>query len=371
MEGRNPFPHYQSKFFVPWPLRGNQARNIPNNLPQTPSDSDQPSDGNSPATAAITPYKPDFIDYPPPRSVTVTRDETNDDGGPQVPLRPGASRFGMAFPAAYIRPLNRPPVVHAGHSTANDDGFVPMSQWPARYNIRDIHPAILDAQLRATGISGNYGGNIFLPENQSADIPEVLSTSLWLTNLPPTCTHQMLLGAIRGCGKIYAAVINPPENPVVLGAQGTPHTTSASKLVFFDRSGVDKLLVKSQAGEFSVDGYVPRVRMNRIKSKPRTPGPQCRVLHIEGPAAIVNERYLNWFFQSKFNYELEAILTLDNLQTAQGPYRRQEWRFGSFRCQADSARQSIAREKARANLPDDQRELWAKVLVHFGVDPCA
>ncbi|KAI1377902.1 hypothetical protein F4677DRAFT_443822 [Hypoxylon crocopeplum] len=276
-----------------------------------------------------------------------------------------------------IRPtsIRPPPIVSPRFPTLrsppNNDGFIPMRQWNMRNDTRRIHPAVYAAQLEATGISGNYGGNIFLPENQSAAIPESLSTSLWLTNLPPACTHNELLRAIRGCGKIYATVINPPETPSGNCIPGAPHTTSASKLVFFDRSGVDNLLAKSQAGEFSVNGYVPRVRMNRIKSRARSPGPQCRVLHIEGPGSIVNESYLNNFFKSKFTYELESVLTLSAHNTPSGTYTRQEWRFGSFRCQADSARQAIARERLCRNIPEVQRCLWSHVIVHFGVDPCA
>ncbi|KAF3059309.1 hypothetical protein GL218_04855 [Daldinia childiae] len=238
------------------------------------------------------------------------------------------------------------------------------NSWLAR---NQVPPSVRDQQLAITGISENYGGNIFLPSNQSANVPENESTSLWLTNLPPKCTHQMLLGAIRNCGKIFAAVINPPSESTNRFRQRAPHTTSASKLVFFDRSGVDNLLAKSEAGEFSVEGYVPKIKMNRIRSAPRDPSPHCRVLHIEGPNCIVNERFLHAFFRSKFNYELEAVLTL----SINSLYTRQEWRFGSFRCQAESARQSIAREKTRTDLSELDTQNWREVYVYFGVDPCA
>ncbi|KAI2471608.1 hypothetical protein F4781DRAFT_440225 [Annulohypoxylon bovei var. microspora] len=248
-----------------------------------------------------------------------------------------------------------------------EEGYVPMGRWPTWYTRSILHPSIWSRQLEVTGISANYGGNIFLESNQSANIPEEFSTSLWLTNLPPDCTHQMLLSTIRRCGKIYASVINPPVHSTGRSAQGAPHWTAASKLVFFDRAGLDKLMAKSQAGDFSVGGYVPRLRMNRIKSAPRPAGPHCRVLHIEGPSCLVNEGYLGKFFQTKFKYELEIILTLGS----HGSHTRQEWRFGSYRCQAESARQAINREKLRLNMDEAEQRLWSQVSVHFGVDPCA
>ncbi|OTA55096.1 hypothetical protein K449DRAFT_453149 [Hypoxylon sp. EC38] len=273
----------------------------------------------------------------------------------------GMRPIDLVFQSPFIRPIAPP------RAAPNDGGYIPMGRWPTWYARNALPPTLWRRQLEITGISQNYGGNIFLPANQSANIPEELSTSLWLTNLPPDCTHQLLLGSIRGCGKIYAAVINPPVYNRNDFARGAPHITSASKLVFFDRSGLERLLAKSQAGEFSVGGYIPRVRMNRIKSAPREPGAQSRVLHIEGPTSIVNETFLNTFFQSKFTYELDLIKTV----ATHGNWTRQEWRFGSYRCQAESARQSIAREKTRLNMSEVERHRWSEVKVHFGVDPCA
>ncbi|KAI2635710.1 hypothetical protein GGS26DRAFT_509804 [Hypomontagnella submonticulosa] len=265
-------------------------------------------------------------------------------------------------PVNTLSALSPSPVSADQQNLTDENGYVPMGHWP-----RPLDRAIWERQLATTGISRNYGGNIFLSSNQSANIADGLSTSLWLTNLPPDCTHRMLLGAIRRCGKIYATVINPPEYPVRNQPHRGNHLTSASKLVFFDRAGVERLIAQSQAGQFSVEGYVPRLRMNRIRSAPREPSGQCRVLHIDGPSHIVNERFLNTFFQTKFIYELDEVITL----RVRNGFTRQEWRFGSYRCQAESARQSIAREKARRNLSDAERIAWSQVQVHFGVDPCA
>lgn len=48
-----------------------------------------------------------------------------------------------------------------------------------------------------------------------------------------------------------------------------------------------------------------------------------------------------------------------------------EWRFGSFRCQSEAARQAIARERKNAQLTDEQKARWEAILVTFGRDPCA
>ncbi|KAI0599461.1 hypothetical protein F4775DRAFT_600014 [Biscogniauxia sp. FL1348] len=201
------------------------------------------------------------------------------------------------------------------------------------------------------GVSPNYRGNPYLATNQSADIPDALNTALWVTNLPPDCTHAMLLSSVRGCGKVYATVINPPSpSPPNLTPTPNPtstqqqHITSASKLVFFDVAGAQALLRRAREGRFAVAGYVPRVRHNRIRSAARPPGPQSRVLHVEGPDRVVNEPFLAAFFAARFAYETECVVPLGRLAGR----ARLEWRFGSYRCQAESARAWIAREKERA-----------------------
>ncbi|RYP42996.1 hypothetical protein DL770_011893 [Monosporascus sp. CRB-9-2] len=280
---------------------------------------------------------------------------------PEPSLWGGPSRsVGPIFPAGSEQP--RP----AGPSDEASRGYIPMgsvhgnmvSQLPAGlYELQ-----MIGLQKKLKGISEGYGGDPFNPANQSADISDEENTALWMTNLPPDCNHKMLLSAVRGCGKIYACVVNPPTD-----AAGGSHMTAAAKLVFFDRAGAENLLDKARQGQFRVGGCVPRVRLNRIKSAAREPGPHCRVLHIEGPPELVNTPFLYSFFAARFTFELEDVLTIYRT-----PQRvRQEWRFGSYRCQAEAARQSIHREKERLDLADAERALWDRVNVHFGVDPCA
>ncbi|KAI1181639.1 hypothetical protein F5B17DRAFT_257726 [Nemania serpens] len=155
-----------------------------------------------------------------------------------------------------------------------------------------------------SGVSPNYSGNLDLVANRSANIPDELNTAVWIENLPPNLTHKMLLDSVRNCGKVYATVINGPAQQ---------HTTSASKLVFFDVAGAQNLLRQAREGTFIVDGYVPDVRHNRIKSEAKRPGPHSRVLHIEGPTCIVNERYLaDLFREDNITWQNEEVLTLSS-----------------------------------------------------------
>ncbi|KAI1263416.1 hypothetical protein F5Y18DRAFT_438113 [Xylariaceae sp. FL1019] len=229
---------------------------------------------------------------------------------------------------------------------------------PELYPIDDLLRGSL-IQMAST-VSPNYQGDPYLKANQSANIPDHLNTAVWITNLPPHLDHKMLLGNIRNCGKIWAAVVNEPE---------AGHITSAAKVVFWDVTGAEHLLRQSVEGKFIVGDYIPRVRRNRIKSEAKPPGVHSRVLHIEGPSYVVNQAYLAAFFSyNDIKWEDEAIITLMH----NGNRTRLEWRFGSYRCQAESARHAIDRVKRPMN-PVNQFsfQLWQDVSVYFGVDPCA
>lgn len=282
--------------------------------------------------------------------------------------------------------------------------------------------------------SPNYRGNPTLSANHSANVPNEMNTSLWLTNLPPDCTYSMLLDSIRDCGKIYASVINPPgnsdylnnttnnhagdehqdastpplqsstaitttTNPLPLPPRPRPHTTAAAKVVFWDVAGAASLLHQSARGEFSVGAYVPQVRRNRVRSAARPPGPQSRVLHVEGPEALAGEAAMRAFFAPRFRFDLEGVKELGSSGASAGGgggggkgkgkgkgkgaddrareeeeeerIVRLEWRFGSYRCQAEAAWLAIAREKRRTDLPPEMVEGWSRVEVFFGADPCA
>jgi hypothetical protein len=213
-----------------------------------------------------------------------------------------------------------------------------------------------------TGVSVNYLGDPYLKANQSAHIPDELNTSVWITNLPPKTTHKMLLNSIRDCGKVYASVVNGPEND---------HITSAAKVVFWDVTGAENLLQQAREGTFIVGGFLPRVLRNRIRTESRPPSRNSRVLHIEGPSCIVNQPFLtNLLHANGITWQDEEVLVLSSNDFL----TRLEWRFGSYRCQAESARLLIDKMKKRWDLRvlnEHRYHLWQSVTVHFGVDPCA
>ncbi|KAI1170859.1 hypothetical protein F4777DRAFT_90604 [Nemania sp. FL0916] len=265
-----------------------------------------------------------------------------------------------------------PTRVHDGiHSNlnANTRPFEPrIDTRPFPYNrdsfkfSRDSIDAATQGQISklVTGVSVNYLGDPYLKANQSANIPDALNTSVWITNLPPNLTHKMLLDNVRNCGKVYAAVVNKPEQN---------HITAASKIVFFDVAGAENLLRQAREGGFIIEGFVPRVCRNRIKCEEKPPSPNSRVLHIEGPSCIVNQPNLAAMFRrGGITWQDEVVITLSSNETV----TRLEWRFGSYRCQAESARHLIDRVKRnREVMPWNESQLWQCVTVHFGVDPCA
>jgi hypothetical protein len=215
--------------------------------------------------------------------------------------------------------------------------------------------------------SPNYKGNPCLPGNQSADIPEQESCSLWITNLNLSREHpeHELLAHIRGCGKVYACVVNPPE-------KNGGHTTSAAKVVFFHVSGARELLRQARAGEFVINGYVPKVVHNRIRTKSRDPGPECRVIHIEGPKTLVDEPFLTLWFANRFVFQTDGVSTLSEDGGGPNGRRRLEWRFASYRCQASAAVQFIDKERRRGlGGLGQQSNLWRNVNTFYALDPCA
>ncbi|KAI8948466.1 hypothetical protein F4801DRAFT_581443 [Xylaria longipes] len=203
------------------------------------------------------------------------------------------------------------------------------------------------------GISKNYQGNHFAQRNQSANIAPDQSTSVWITNLPPDCNYRDLLGVVRDTGKVYATVINPPQNNF---------TTSAAKIVFFDVQGRRRFEARANAGHFAVGPYVPRVRPNRILTAAQPAGRMSRILHITGPANIVNKDVLCQYFQKRCSFDLEYTrrsLLEDGNATM-------EWAFGSYRCQAERVFNAIRDSHTQV----EGRNIWNSVNVWYGRDPC-
>ena len=215
-------------------------------------------------------------------------------------------------------------------------------------------PTLEEAVSRAgRGFSPNYRGNINLDRNRSANIPNSLNCSLFIVGLPPKLTAPELLRSIRDAGRVYATHINGPDP-----ANG--HFTSAAKVIFFERDAAARFYDRCQAvGGLSIPGHpeVGRVLWNRIRTGEQAGHrSRTRVLIVAGDPGVVNEAFLTAYFRSKLNFQIDEVIDHGG-----GPAGRAivEYRFGSYRCQAESARMSLGYEFASA-----------RVQVWFGPDPC-
>ncbi|CAN8102452.1 unnamed protein product [Discula destructiva] len=194
-----------------------------------------------------------------------------------------------------------------------------------------------------------YQGDIFLSANQSENIPDDKNCSLFIVNLPPNLTTHELLAAIHRMGptgRIFAIHINGPEPQ-------RNHPGCAAKVVFFKRDVAHAVYRLCELNGFQVSGQGARVMWNRIKTseKPHLAGSDAsRVLLIGGPPSEVNSTNLTDFFRLKLEFQVDRIIT--HVQGSQGSPGKEtardaviEYRFGSFRCQAQAAKMALAREK--------------------------
>lgn len=201
------------------------------------------------------------------------------------------------------------------------------------------------------GVSSNYLGNPMLEKNQSADIPEEENCAFWITNLPPDITYTQLLANIRNVGRVYAVHINGPSGEI---------TTSAAKVVFFDRSAAERFWLHTRKWGFPVGLFVGVVRKNRIKTAPQHGvGERSRVIHVSGAKGFVHQDWLLAFFSVKCTYQIDEIITHPG-----NPERGHvEFRFASYRCQAEAAWNALERA-FEADVPGSPIVKW------WGVDPC-
>lgn len=208
------------------------------------------------------------------------------------------------------------------------------------------------ARRVAAGVSPNYRGDYTLARNRPANIPTEKNCSVWITGLPPTVTTHQLLGAIRDVGRVWAAVLSPPT---------MTNVTAAAKVTFFTAEAAQTLLARCNGpgpGGLPVGDRIARVQPDRNAVAAATePIDHTRVISIAGPTDVVNESYLGAYFSSTFVYEVDEVIWL----VAGRAINIIEWRFGSYRCQA---------QWAYERLRQDQVFLERGVRVNFERDPC-
>lgn len=207
-------------------------------------------------------------------------------------------------------------------------------------------------QKMLAGFSPNYRGNINLARNRSADIPADQNCALFILGLPPHVTVTELLGTVRNAGRVYATHVNAPEP-----TKG--HTTCAAKIIFFERRAAERFYDAHAASGLRIPGhpdFCARVVWNRIRTAASAaPRHHSRVLIIAGPAHVANPLALTAYFHSKFEFDVDEVVDRGGAASR----RLVEYRFGSFRCQAEAAKIAIGRELADLGV-----QVW------FGRDPC-
>ncbi|KAG7048799.1 f-box domain-containing protein [Colletotrichum scovillei] len=200
----------------------------------------------------------------------------------------------------------------------------------------------------------NYAGDPLNLRNQSAPVKDNENTALFITGLPADCNHTMLLKAVAGCapvGKVYATVINAPK--LIEGQLFT-----AAKLVFFNRTGAENCFKAIKQKRLIVGGCRPRVVWNRIKSAAQPNTSRSRVILIRGPSELVRRDVLDRWFSKKFSYQTEDVLVR---RVPQAGVTVLEWRFGSFRAQAEAATMYMSENELEGT----------KLEWRWEVDPCA
>ncbi|KAL6891789.1 hypothetical protein HDV57DRAFT_525216 [Trichoderma longibrachiatum] len=236
------------------------------------------------------------------------------------------------------------------HQHQPPQGFMPMhavmQQTPAAAFTSSASP--LDGSS-SSRFSSRYRG-MHADTNASAEhLAAEENCALWLTNLPPAVTVHELLAAIRNVGRVWCTYINYPDFAV--------HQTAAAKVVFFTPEAAQQLLAISWTRGLFVSDHRVKVSHNRIKyGSHAVQGTKVsRCLIITGNADFVNPEELFKYFKGLFIFQLDEIIPLIRA----GNRAVVEFRFGSYRCQAQMGKMAL--EKNRQDGVEK---------VEFGDDPC-
>ncbi|KAI1635411.1 hypothetical protein F4809DRAFT_642532 [Biscogniauxia mediterranea] len=340
---------------------------------------------------------------------------SSQDSSPQMSTTPLPIAHAIAlslFPPASPTPSLNPQATSFQPMTTTTQQPSPPPPPPPPRLIATLPPTSLE---RSTA----YRGDLADPLNNSADIPESASVGLWIDRLPARCTPADVLGRIRGCGRVFALHINPPRDGVV--------ATSAAKLSFWTVAGKERFLVLVERGEFVFESsnsssngrrqrsrhyYRPRVVHSAIRVPERDPAARSsRVVHVAGPAAVVNRAYLEALFAAHLTWTLECVVDHGGEISRSRSRRRRaskkkrggddddenkkkdeeeeeeeeeeeveeiawlEYRFSSYRAQAARAWQLLSAikrgEEEEPRVSERERDVLKKVEFWWGADPCA
>ncbi|KAH9990386.1 hypothetical protein F4779DRAFT_637931 [Xylariaceae sp. FL0662B] len=219
-------------------------------------------------------------------------------------------------------------------------------------NRRGFEPSrqLRDASTGNQGQASGYRGDRNVPSNRSENVPSERNTNLWLTGLPEDTTVTDLLGSIRGVGRVRATVIHPAESG---------HAQAAASISFFEREDAEKFYHLCKQKIIKVRGDAVNVDWNRNRIDQVENNRASRVLLIAGDEDFVNKESLDNFFKERFVYDIDKVVDHGVVTPPDGGrIGRLEYRFGSWRSQAQSAEMALTFEQV------------GKVLVEFGEDPC-
>lgn len=237
------------------------------------------------------------------------------------------SPASSAFPARGMRSLAVP-------------GFTPMraclaaAEEERAQGQQVARPALSSQACCSSKFSVRYKG-MHTTKNASNDIlPDRLNCSVWITNLPEDITYAELLESVGSRGRIFCSFINSPD--------GIKFHTAAAKVVFFKPGPAQRLRDEAAHPGFYVRGHRTRITLNRIKSgEVQVAGRNCRVLIITGRDDFVNEQTLREWFDRRIVWQGDGV---NELIHARGR-RVLEWRFGSYRNQAEMAKLALEKDR--------------------------
>ncbi|KAK3323771.1 hypothetical protein B0T19DRAFT_443243 [Cercophora scortea] len=351
------------------------------------------------------PFNPEGLQIPQPSNSQVGRNN-NPQGPPEnrlVDVQPYYQPFPPA-PASLMESRNRRPQLPAPHQPTTpavattvarsvtvptqllpqtdprdywqpdlETGMVPNvrqvqnDQWANReFRPSRMHDRYMERVQNPMGqphsalsSRGGYRGNPDLAQNQSANIPDEENCSFFITNLPADITLGEFLDHIRNCGRIFASHLNQ-ANP----QEGLMHC--AVKLVFFDLAGARRFLAQytGPGRALMVGGRRAKIVRNRIKVAESRQEPSCsRVLVVAGPRHLVSLEILIKLFEQYCQFDIDSFYEVPNPSLL--PWAPAEWRrlvlvFGSWRSQAEQARQAII----------SHYHEFPGVLTGWGYDPC-
>ncbi|KAK3323666.1 hypothetical protein B0T19DRAFT_443146 [Cercophora scortea] len=282
--------------------------------------------------------------------------------GEAVP--PRSDEAGVLRAMERLQLLSSAPSKFSDYTTPSNKPYpsqpdIKLTSPPTYYRPMEVRPVKRVSQDQAfdlilKGFSANYRGNPDLDRNRSAEISPEENCSLFIVGLDPHITTHELLASIRDVGRVYATHINPPE-------PDRGHLTCAAKVVFFERAAAERFYTRFAQTGLHIPAHPAhpgRVTWNRVRTAQYDAGGRkTRVLLISGPTSIVNEPALRAYFSSKLQYQVDEVVCRGE-DTARAR-ALVEFRFGSFRCQAEAAWMALNRE-------------WKDlgVVVVFGRDPC-